>query len=69
MSYISYFTFVLKVKRLLDIFPHADGKNNKPSLKALAKNYLDRGIQESASGHDPREDALAALDLIKLKIA
>ena len=39
------------------------------SLKALAKEHLGREIQQGSEGHDPREDALAALDLMKLKIA
>ena len=50
------------------VFPHPEGENKKQSLKCLAKDCLAREIQNSANGHDPREDALAALDLIKLKI-
>ncbi|CAM0136455.1 unnamed protein product [Umbelopsis sp. WA50703] len=48
----------------------------RPSLKYLASRYLDRNIQGYASpledrvemGHDPGEDALASLDLVKLKL-
>lgn len=41
----------------------------KPSLKWIAKAHLKRDIQNSERGHDSVEDALASLDLIKLKIA
>ena len=50
-------------------FPNPDGSENKLSLKAFAKEHLGREIQQGTEGHDPREDALAALDLMKLKIA
>ncbi|XP_072043706.1 RNA exonuclease 5-like [Amphiura filiformis] len=39
------------------------------ALRKLAKFYLNRVIQDSSSGHDSVEDALAALDLAKLIIA
>jgi len=39
------------------------------SLKTLAKAHLGREIQVGSEGHDPREDALAALDLMKLKVS
>ena len=35
----------------------------KHSLRFLAANYLNRSIQSGKMGHDPREDAKAALDL------
>ncbi|KAJ2960386.1 hypothetical protein NQZ79_g4254 [Umbelopsis isabellina] len=48
----------------------------RPSLKHLAARYLDRNIQGYGTieggaelGHDPREDALASLDLVKLKLS
>ena len=33
------------------------------------KSILHREIQQHESGHDSKEDALAALDLIKFKVA
>lgn len=44
------------------------GKPYTPGLAYLAKTYLKREIQLSASGHNPVEDARAALDLVNLKI-
>lgn len=46
-------------------------------MKHLTARYLDRNIQgygsniesEAEIGHDPREDALASLDLVKLKLS
>ena len=50
------------------VFPHKD-RSKHYKLKDLAKWYLDREIQmQGAMGHDPKEDALAALDLIKMKL-
>jgi RNA exonuclease 1 len=40
----------------------------KRSLKELAKKYLGSFIQDAAEGHDSKEDALACLKLIKLKL-
>ena len=40
----------------------------KHKLKFLANRFLKRKIQTESSGHDSCEDALAALDLIKLKL-
>lgn len=43
--------------------------NSKPALRNLARRYLQRSIQTGGSnGHDSAEDALACLDLFKLKI-
>jgi len=49
------------------IFPHPDGTQKRPSLKILAQRYLNREIQQHGDGHDSKEDALAALDLMKWK--
>ena len=51
------------------IYPHPRGPPLKSSLKYLAQKYLNREIQKGHghSGHDSIEDALACLDLIKLK--
>ncbi|RKP19732.1 hypothetical protein ROZALSC1DRAFT_28698 [Rozella allomycis CSF55] len=50
------------------IFDHGKGRGWKPSLKFLAQRFLNSEIQQKLDGHDPREDALAALKLTKLKI-
>ncbi|ETO21040.1 hypothetical protein RFI_16167 [Reticulomyxa filosa] len=44
------------------------GSACKHKLKYLASKYLHRDIQQSGNGHDPNEDALAALNLIQLKL-
>ena len=51
------------------VFPNPDGSKKKLSLKALTKEHLGQEIQRGTKGHDPKEDALAALDLMKLKIS
>lgn len=54
------------------IFSHYHDKPYKPSLKRLAMKYLKREIQRgqhvNKMGHDSIEDALACLDLVKLKL-
>eukprot|EP01060_Flectonema_neradi_P004087 TRINITY_DN12694_c0_g2_i1.p1 TRINITY_DN12694_c0_g2~~TRINITY_DN12694_c0_g2_i1.p1 ORF type:complete len:618 (+),score=154.90 TRINITY_DN12694_c0_g2_i1:32-1855(+) len=51
------------------LFPHHQGLPYKASLRYLSTRYLGRQIQNSGNnGHDPQEDATAALDLVKLKI-
>lgn len=43
--------------------------NHKPALRNLTKQHLKRHIQTGGSnGHDSAEDALACLDLVKLKL-
>jgi len=51
------------------LFPHQIGRR-KYSLKYLAKRYLKRNIQkgDGTSGHNPVEDAIAALELMILKV-
>lgn len=51
------------------IYPHPRGFPLKSSLKWLAQKYLGREIQQGhgSSGHDPIEDAVACLDLVKQK--
>jgi DNA polymerase III epsilon subunit-like protein len=48
------------------LFPHPRGLPFRLSLRALAKEHLKRDIQVGVegSGHDSREDAEAALDLV-----
>uniref|UniRef100_A0A6A7G460 Exonuclease n=1 Tax=Hirondellea gigas TaxID=1518452 RepID=A0A6A7G460_9CRUS len=50
------------------LYPHSAGPPIKSSLKYLTKRFLNRDIQCSESGHDSSEDAIAALELIKLKV-
>ena len=50
------------------LYPHARGPPLRNSLRFLTQKYLRREIQQSgAKGHDSVEDALAVLDLVKLK--
>jgi RNA exonuclease 1 len=50
------------------IYPHPRGPPLRSSLKFLAQKYLRRDIQQQdATGHNSVEDALAVLDLVKLK--
>ena len=51
------------------LFPHHQGLPYKASLKYLSIRFLGRQIQNAGgnAGHDPCEDATAALDLVKLK--
>lgn len=50
------------------IYPHPRGPPLRSSLKFLAQKYLRREIQQQVSkGHNSVEDALAVLDLVKLK--
>ncbi|KAI9719208.1 MAG: hypothetical protein M1828_006301 [Chrysothrix sp. TS-e1954] len=51
------------------IYPHPRGPPFKSSLKFLAQRYLKREIQTQVGkgGHDPTQDALAALDLVRQK--
>jgi RNA exonuclease 1 len=50
------------------IYPHPRGPPLRSSLKFLSQKYLRRDIQQQdLKGHDSVEDALAVLDLVKLK--
>ena len=57
-----------KVVDTILVFPHKDGLPKKNSLRFLARYFLQRTIQLEPAGHDSKEDALACLDLIKLKL-
>lgn len=62
---------VLKIRhpRIIDtslIFEHPRGPPFKSSLKYLAKQYLDKTIQNGS--HDSVEDAKTCLELVKLKL-
>merc|ERR1712058_36336 len=50
------------------VFPHKMGPPFKRALRMLAQEHIKRIIQESVDGHDSKEDALACLDLMKMKV-
>ncbi|KAG0356654.1 hypothetical protein BGZ54_000659, partial [Gamsiella multidivaricata] len=51
------------------VFHHTRGPPYRPGLKWLAQKWLQRQIQANIErGHDSAEDALACMDLIKLKL-
>lgn len=47
--------------------PNATSRN-KPGLKNVTKKILDIDVQVSTSGHDPTEDAMACMKLVKRKL-
>ena len=52
------------------LYPHPRGLPMRFGLKALMKRHLDRDIQTGGSaGHDSGEDARAAGELVKLRVA
>ena len=52
------------------LYPHPRGLPLRHGLKALMKTHLDRDIQMGGvDGHDSKEDARAAGDLARLKVA
>ncbi|XP_017556925.1 uncharacterized protein zgc:152968 isoform X2 [Pygocentrus nattereri] len=50
------------------VFPHRLGPPHKRELNSLTAEYLRRIIQESAEGHDSREDAVACMELMLWKV-
>ena len=51
------------------LFPHPRGLPLRLGLKALMKRHLDRDVQMGGDqGHDSKEDARAAGDLVRLKV-
>ena len=50
------------------VFPHKMGLPYKRALRSLSADYLKRIIQNDVGGHDSAEDALACLDLMKMKV-
>ena len=52
------------------LFPHPRGLPIRFGLKMLTKKYLNRDIQigDGSRGHDSKEDAIAAGDLVRCKI-
>ncbi|KAL9101061.1 MAG: hypothetical protein Q9163_003635 [Psora crenata] len=52
------------------LYPHPRGLPLRLGLKALMKQHLNRDIQMAGTaGHDSKEDARAAGDLVRLKVA
>ncbi|KAK0051025.1 RNA exonuclease 1 [Biomphalaria pfeifferi] len=51
------------------IFNLSGNRNVKASLRKLSSFFLNRNIQGSKDGHCSTEDALATLDLVKLKLS
>ncbi|KAG0198979.1 hypothetical protein BGX28_007647 [Mortierella sp. GBA30] len=52
------------------LYHHTRGPPYRPGLKWLAQKWLSRQIQANAErGHDSAEDALACMDLTKLKLS
>ncbi|KAG0006807.1 hypothetical protein BGZ65_003354 [Modicella reniformis] len=52
------------------VFHHTRGPPYRPGLKWLAQKWLQRHIQADLErGHDSAEDALACMDLVKLKLS
>jgi RNA exonuclease 1 len=47
--------------------PYATPKS-KPSLKLLSRKLLEKEIQMNEGGHDPREDAMTCMELVKKKL-
>jgi len=59
-------------ERVIDtsvLYPHTMGLPYKRSLKELSAQYLNRFIQQDKTGHDSYEDAVASMDLAKLKVS
>ena len=50
------------------VYPHKFGPPMKRALRNLAAEHLKRIIQDDVDGHDSAEDAIAALDLMKIKV-
>jgi RNA exonuclease 1 len=51
------------------LYPHPRGLPIRYGLKYLAKSCLDKDIQMSgAQGHDSKEDAIAAGELVRLQV-
>jgi RNA exonuclease 1 len=60
---------VLDTALLYPLQTRSSGPPCKAPLRALALRHLGRAIQRSTSGHDPREDASAAMELALLKLS
>ena len=49
------------------VFPHKMGPPFKRALRTIAAEQIQRIIQQDVDGHDSKEDALACLDIMKVK--
>ncbi|KAL1466682.1 hypothetical protein MTO96_042563, partial [Rhipicephalus appendiculatus] len=49
-------------------FPHKRGLPFRRALRNLAKDHLGRTIQKGEDGHDSRQDAVACMELMLLKV-
>ncbi|OQS06392.1 exonuclease, partial [Thraustotheca clavata] len=58
----------LRVADTAILYPHHRGFPFKPSLKTLARTFLQETIQDQAEGHDSAQDAITALKLFQLKV-
>ena len=50
------------------VFPHKMGPPFKRALRTIAAEEIQRIIQQDVDGHDSKEDALACLDIMKVKV-
>ncbi len=50
------------------IFNMTGTRSFKSKLKVLAASFCGRRIQDSSDGHDPTEDAIAAMELVQKKM-
>ncbi|KAJ3768868.1 hypothetical protein FB446DRAFT_750066 [Lentinula raphanica] len=50
------------------LYAHPRGRSFKPGLAWLTKKWCGREIQTEGGGHDPEEDARAAIELVREKI-
>ena len=50
------------------VFPHKMGPPFKRALRTIAAEQIQRIIQQDVDGHDSKEDALACLDIMKVKV-
>ena len=51
------------------VFPHRRGEGFKRALATLAREYLEKIIQDDEGGHDSAEDAIACIELMELQIS
>ena len=50
------------------IYNLTGARSFKSKLKVLAAAFCGRSIQDSSNGHDPTEDAIAAMELVLFKL-
>eukprot|EP00742_Colponemidia_sp_Colp-10_P009987 GILJ01010934.1.p1 GENE.GILJ01010934.1~~GILJ01010934.1.p1 ORF type:complete len:649 (-),score=91.00 GILJ01010934.1:60-1964(-) len=50
------------------LYPHPKGLPYKSALRVLASRFLNKQIQGEATGHNPVEDAVTAMELAQLKV-